>query len=1207
MEQASDSPVEKVEVSPEEEALRAQQVQQEADLQVQSAQGEPAVTPSEDDVTEEAVNPADDMGLGDVLLEAAQQIPAGIAAAAGNIGELVGDIGAGAGELVGEVVHGEIEPTQEDPTDKASFKDSYDERINELFGKPDSVTGNLTRGIVQFFVPFSKVNGALKGVQSMGLVSRSFVAGGAVDFAAFNGYEGRLADLSAKHFPEFAPELMGFMKTDPNDTWALARVKNVIEGGLAGITAEGAGKVLGLAFRASMNQVRKINAALDAGDAADAARNAAKLELINAEAAKISAKEEMQQAQVQVFLEAAGDKVAKADVDPVVTAARADLPADAAETVSKFGNNPQDTIMLQNRIMEMKAGTRAGDDVLESYPMNIAHMKSPDEVLLMMDQVAKEFGGFDHQPTTFRAVYSLAMEMAMKPDELLQNLARLSKDAPDIASTIVAAKAVTQRMYTEVTELGRAYDGSAASAVALRHAIAISMQTSSQLKDVISGSALATAAGNIDVGVLGTAGTRKLDDMLRDFNDWGTPAEFDAFAKRIGKLNVAPSRVSGILEKVGARKAWNIANEVWINAILSGPHTHAINLTSNTVQAGVLLPLEEGFGALARGDFGGARDAMSLYGGMRRALADSYRMTRTAWRSGENTLDAGNNTFDTKQTDAVTAENFGLNPEGAAGKTVDGAGSLLRLPGRALQAEDEFFKQMNYRAKIYQSAYRDASDLKLSKDKRPDGQPSEFEAFITQREHNAFDHTGQASNAEALAYSREATFTTGLLRGSIVEMAQRAVNTVPPLRQILPFIRTPTNIIVGSMQRLPGVGMLTKTWKADAASLDAATRSRAMGRQLTAAGVAGGAMMMAHDGRITGGGPSDHETRRQWKEAGWQPYSLKVGDTWYSYEKIEPIGGALALYGNIAEMMNELSEKDYDEAAQGTVMAYMGDMGDALLEGGVWDVGLETLKQTTERSYLKSLGDIIAILSEGGEGNRGMKFLLQRVGQMVPYSSAMRQTSTDDLHREVSTFVQALQSNISWLNTNVPPKYDFMGRPMKKIPTYMERAINPVDTSQPSTDPLALAMKTYGSKPVSDKLGPIDLKNFQNREGKDAHHRYNELIGSSKLPFPLAADDVTMEGALRALVTSDRWEQLADDQHVTDASPSDGVTRSKRAAVQKVVQRYRKYAAQKLVKESFTNPDTLTTLSGANKAVSWRRSNSNNPNAQELLDVFKID
>ena len=59
------------------------------------------------------------------------------------------------------------------------------------------------------------------------------------------------------------------------------------------------------------------------------------------------------------------------------------------------------------------------------------------------------------------------------------------------------------------------------------------------------------------------------------------------FYRRIGKADAKTTEK--ILTAVTKNKTWNMANEVWINALLSNPKTHIINMTSNLVNTFVNL------------------------------------------------------------------------------------------------------------------------------------------------------------------------------------------------------------------------------------------------------------------------------------------------------------------------------------------------------------------------------------------------------------------------------------------------------------------------------------------------------------------------------------------------------------------------------------------------------------------------------------------
>ena len=66
------------------------------------------------------------------------------------------------------------------------------------------------------------------------------------------------------------------------------------------------------------------------------------------------------------------------------------------------------------------------------------------------------------------------------------------------------------------------------------------------------------------------------------------------FYRRIGKADAKTTEK--ILTAVTKNKTWNIANETWINALLSNPKTHIINMTSNLVNTFV-KPMEQIIGS----------------------------------------------------------------------------------------------------------------------------------------------------------------------------------------------------------------------------------------------------------------------------------------------------------------------------------------------------------------------------------------------------------------------------------------------------------------------------------------------------------------------------------------------------------------------------------------------------------------------------------
>ena len=61
-------------------------------------------------------------------------------------------------------------------------------------------------------------------------------------------------------------------------------------------------------------------------------------------------------------------------------------------------------------------------------------------------------------------------------------------------------------------------------------------------------------------------------------------------------------------------------------------------------------------------------------------------------------------------------------------------GKVIRFPTRFLNAEDEFFRQINYRAKLYANAVRDANKLGKS-NKKVVGK-----IYVSNKAHNKYRH-----------------------------------------------------------------------------------------------------------------------------------------------------------------------------------------------------------------------------------------------------------------------------------------------------------------------------------------------------------------------------------------------------------------------------------------------------------------------------------
>ena len=110
---------------------------------------------------------------------------------------------------------------------------------------------------------------------------------------------------------------------------------------------------------------------------------------------------------------------------------------------------------------------------------------------------------------------------------------------------------------------------------------------------------------------------------------------------------------------------------------------------------------------------------------------------------------------------------------------VNFVGKVARGSMRLLGAEDEFFKQLNYRAQAF---------AKITKD-MPEGMSRiQRKAYISREMDNYFDDIGRATDEDMLQYSRKITFTEELRPGSYGEKLHRLSVNNPPLQLFFPCL-----------------------------------------------------------------------------------------------------------------------------------------------------------------------------------------------------------------------------------------------------------------------------------------------------------------------------------------------------------------------------------------------------------------------------------
>lgn len=397
------------------------------------------------------------------------------------------------------------------------------------------------------------------------------------------------------------------------------------------------------------------------------------------------------------------------------------------------------------------------------------------------------------------------------------------------------------------------------------------------------------------------------------------------------------ARVASNVFSAGAVK--DIWYATWINGLLSSPITHLKNISANAMFGVYQIPeryLTSIVGKI-RGnpDYIRANAVHDYTLGYFESIKDAFIVGGKAFKNnapidGMSKLEldktARRNEFDIDFGDSKFAK--------SSSNALRYYGKFVTLPGRALIAEDEFFKHTAYMAEFKLLTKQKAEVLYKSKiDEGIDVETAQRMAtdYLTDIRANPTDDIIKASTDRA----KELTFTKEL-DGLFLEI-QRGIQSSkasPLLRMFFPFVRTPTNLVIEATKRTPFAPILPSVRTAlrnGGAEADAVMAKMGLGTSMIAL-----TSYHAMGGKITGSGPTNYEQRKTLEATGWMPYSVvynksdlteeeirafsdrtpvSVGEdkVYVSYQGLQPISTLLAIGATIGEYYEYLSYSGTDD------------------------------------------------------------------------------------------------------------------------------------------------------------------------------------------------------------------------------------------------------------------------------------------------------
>lgn len=652
--------------------------------------------------------------------------------------------------------------------------------------------------------------------------------------------------------------------------------------------------------------------------------------------------------------------------------------------------------------------------------IRLGNLDSPQAIKRALLRTEQVTGGFDaarRGRITQAETKALAEDLGMTADDLLKR----RKGEAFNAEEALAARQILARSATDLVNMARRITrtnnpGDEAEAAFreawLRHAA---------IQEQVSG--MTAEAGRLLQQFRMAADSRDAKQALSSIGDiLGGSNRIKDAASRIIDLQdagVSPAGVNQFALKSLSVRWKDKAAELYINSLLSGPQTHAVNILSNTVTSLAQLP-EHGVAALV----GGIRKMLPGQAETDRVLFSEIGARGVGMVAGaKEGLRAAARSFLTgESSDAVTKI------ETQQMQAIGGRlGTVIRTPTRLLTAEDELFKGIARRMELNGLAMRQAAKEGLTGREARD------------RAADLVLNPPDEMLSKAFDYARYVTFQTPLEHGSMAAGLSQATQQRPILKLLFPFVRTPVNLLKFAAERSPAAPLM-RTWRKELMA-GGARRDMAIARVAVGTGLGAAMYQMALAGHVTGSGPADPQMRRLMQANGWQPYSFKIGDRYYSYQRLDPYSTVIGTVADMVDLSTNLTDEDREHVLSRTAIAIAHN-----LSSKTWLSGFS--------SALEAIND----------PDRYMSGFLARTAGAIAVPSVVAQVArtTDPVMREAREPLDRIRSRIPGMSDDLFPRRDVFGQPVMAQEAMGPDLVSPIFMGTARNDPTITALTSAG-------------------------------------------------------------------------------------------------------------------------------------------------
>lgn len=289
----------------------------------------------------------------------------------------------------------------------------------------------------------------------------------------------------------------------------------------------------------------------------------------------------------------------------------------------------------------------------------------------------------------------------------------------------------------------------------------------------------------------------------------------------------------------------------------------------------------------------------------------------------------------------------------------------------------------------------------------------------------------------AKEYAKLNTFQADL--GKLGNDLLKLKSNNPAAALIIPFVKTPINILKEGVSYIPGLnlipgmtparilrdenGRIKYDSKGRPKTVSYLTKEQLAAR--TVMGTAAAVTLAQHvfNNEITGSYPKDPGKRAAMIAAGTPEYAIKVGDKWIPYGRVEPLATTLGFVADSMKILQDTIAKNPNDRKAGEIAS---------------QVTGALANNLANKTFLQGLAGVVQAIND--PERHGSAFVKGFSSLAVPGAIAQFSKASDPNQRIAQTFGEAVLNRIPGQREQLPERYNLFGgvaeNPMQGIAAF---------------------------------------------------------------------------------------------------------------------------------------------------------------------------